>query len=241
MPEGDIFEGGTTPENFVDKFVGEGKKFKSVEELAKAYEHANNHIPELQKDLQSTREFIADKLEELAKKREATPPGQTEGSGTPTPAPVSPPNDAGEDLDTRIAKIMEKTRVQERYQANASLVQEVLVEQLGSVEAAQKLVIEKAMELGVDGAYMKQTASTSPKAFFNLLGINPDEKPVSSSTPAPSSDVDVRRMESTNPVKAGTYAYYNQLRKSDPKLYWSQKVQTAMHKDAQNNPDFFNR
>jgi hypothetical protein len=239
----DIFNGetNTETENYIEEFVGEGKKFKSVEELAKAYKHANSHIPELQTELQNTREFIASKLDELATQRQAAPNGQTEETRiTPNPDPVAPPNAEGEDLETRIAKILEQKSTQERAQANADLAQDVLVEQLGSVEDAIKAVNTKAQELGVSPQFLKETAFSSPKAFFNLMGIDPEVKPKSSTTPNSSSDVNPRMLDRTNPIKQGTYGYYEQLRKSDPKKYWSPNTQRQLMKDAQENPGFFN-
>lgn len=238
----DIFNPEATPsDNALEQLVGEGKKYKTVEELAKAYANADNHIGELKSDLQTTREFIASKLDELAAKREATPPApNVETGGHPTPAPVAPPKDDGEDLDTRIAKALEERDSTRRFQENANIVQDVLVDRLGSVEDAAKAVIAKAQELGVDPGYMKQTAANSPRAFFSLMGIDPDTKPASSSTPSSSSDVNPHRLADTA-VKPNSYDYYEQLRKSNPGVYWSPKVQQSMMKDAQTNPNFFNR
>lgn len=238
--ENDVFTEATPSESFLDKYVGEGKKFKDVEALAKAYEHADNHIPKLTEDLQTTREFIASKLEELAKRSEAQPIVQTDETRGNQPAPVAPPNDAGEDLDTRIAKILEERDEVKVFQSNGKLAQDVLVEHLGSVEAAVEAVRAKAAEMGVGPEFLRETAHRSPRAFFNLMGINPDQKPQSSATPSSSSDVNPRMLEAGKP-KPNSYAYYDQLRKSDPKLYWSPKVQASLMKDAQENPDFFKR
>jgi hypothetical protein len=129
----DIFEGGETPagnDNPLEQFVGEGKKFKTVEDLAKAYANANSHIDELRTDLQSTREFISDELKKLAEQRNQAPPvtPNPETGSNPNPAPVAPPNGEVEDLDTRIAKALESRDTLTRLQKNAALVQDVLVE-----------------------------------------------------------------------------------------------------------------
>lgn len=231
----------TSSDNPLEQLVGEGKKYKDVNELAKAYLNADTHISELRTDLTSTREFIASKLDELAKQREAQPAAPNVETGSaPTPAPVAPPKGEEEDLDTRIAKALEERDLTKRYQDNANIVQDALVERLGSVEEAAKAVIAKAAELGVDPSYMKQTAASSPRAFFNLMGIDPETRPSSSSTPAPSSDVNPQRLGDTS-VKPNSYAFYEQLRKSNPSVYWSPRTQQALMKDAHSNPDFFNR
>jgi hypothetical protein len=87
---------------------------------------------------------------------------------------------------------------------------------------------------------MKELAAKSPKAFLATMGIDADVKPQSTSTPAPRSDVNPQNINSGAP-KANTYAYFEQIRKSDPKLYWNTKTQKAMHDAAQAmGEDFFN-
>lgn len=231
----------TSTEDYLAQYVGEGKKFKDINELAKAYANADKFIPELKNDLQTTREFIASKLDEIAQRNsQALPNGQTEEPGGNQPAPVVPPNAEGEDLDTRIAKALEERDLAKRLEQNAQIVEDVLIGHLGSKDAAVEAVQAKARELGVEPGYLKQTAFQSPKAFFSLMGIDPDQKPQSNSTPAPSSDVNPRALGHGQP-KPNTYAHYDQLRKSNPSLYWSPKTQAQMHKDAQENPDFFKR
>ena len=228
----------------LEQLVGEGKKYKSVEELAEAYANADNHITELRTDLQSTREFISEELKKLAEQRKLeppVPPANETGSNPLTPAPVAPPNkDEVEDLDTRIAKALENRETLNRFQTNANTVQEILVERLGGVTEAAQAVIKRAGELGLDPSEMKELAAKSPKAFLATMGITDGEKPMSSSTPAPRSDVNPLMVNSGGP-RANSYAYFEQIRKSDPKLYWNPKTQSAMHKAAQEQGmDFFN-
>jgi hypothetical protein len=239
MPE-DIFEEATPSANHLENLVGEGKKFKTAEDLAKAYGNADNHIGELRTDLQTTREFIATKLEELANKRnEAAPTGLNEEPRANEPAPVVPPKDEGEDLDTRIKKALDEEREVTRLQTNATLVEDVLVERLGSKDEAVKAVAAKAAEMGVEPAFLRDTAFKSPRTFFKLMDIDPDTKPTSASTPAPSADVNPAMLGHGQP-KADTYRYFEQLRKSNEKLYWSPKTQAALMKAAMENPNFYN-
>lgn len=241
----DVFEEAVTPAepvsgDFLEQYVGEGKKFKDVNELAKAYANADKFIPELKTDLQNTREFIAEELKKIAERNNVEPPVRTEERREPNPNPVAPPNDAGEDLEARIAKALEERDEVKTFQKNAAIAEQVLIEQLGSKEEAIKAVQAKATEMGVEPSYLREAAFKSPRAFFSLMGIDPESKPTSTSTPAPSADVRPEMIGAGKP-KANTYEYYNQLRRSDPKLYWSPKVQAQMHAAAQENPDFFKR
>lgn len=242
----DVFEAAETPagsteeSDFLEQYVGEGKKFKDVNELAKAYANADKFIPELKTDLQNTREFIAEELKKIAERNNVEPPVLTEERREHLPSSDAPPKDAGEDLEARIAKALEERDEIKKFQSNAAIAESVLVEHLGSKEEAIKAVQAKAVEMGVEPSYLKEAAFKSPKVFFNLMGINPESKPTSHNTPAPSSEVNPNMLGAGKP-KPSTYEYYNQLRKSDPKLYWSPKVQANMHRDAQENPDFFKR
>lgn len=248
MADENLFEQAvnTVDEAFVDKYVGEGKKYKDVEELAKAYAHAEKHINETVDDNKSLREFMAAQFEQLHERNSNEPPAKPndEDKGR-QPDPVAPPKDNGgeEDLDARILKILEDKDKTSRLKRNADLAQEVMIEHFGTQEDAVKAVQAKAAEMGVNPQFLADTAFQSPKAFFNLMGVSPDDKPARPSTPASSNDVNPRVLEKTNPnAKQGTYEYYNQLRKSDPRKWASREVQTALMNDAIANPDtFFNR
>jgi hypothetical protein len=65
----DIFnpDGATPPvnESFLEQYVGEGKKFKNVNDLAKAYANADKFIPELKNDLQTPASSLLKSLRRL--------------------------------------------------------------------------------------------------------------------------------------------------------------------------------
>jgi len=229
--------------NYVDQLVGEGKKYKDVEELAKAYAHANNHIKNVEGDNASLRtEFEAFRDFATAQLTKTNPlpsnpplPDQNEQNRQPEPAAAVPPNgdEGAVDLDARIAKMLDEKDEQKRMQGNADLAQEAMVKHFGSQEAAVKAINDRANELGVSAQWLANTAFQSPKAFFASMGLNPDIPVRSTSTPASASDVNVQRLADVNPgVKPGTYAYYQELRKKNPSLYFSNKIQQEIMQRA---------
>lgn len=228
-----------TDQNYLEQLVGDGKKYKDVNELAKAYAHANKHITDLSTDLTSLREFMTTQFEQLASKRDDPPNDPPVRDPNPNPSSAAPPKETGdEDLDARIAKILETRNEETRAKENARVSEEVLIERLGSKEAAVEAVRKKAEELGVSPQFLADTAFRSPKAFFNIMGVNPNER--SRSTPNPSSDVNPNNFASANQPRANTKAFYDQLRKSDPKKYWHLNTQTQMMNDALRlGDDFF--
>lgn len=243
-------------DSFLDKYVGEGKKYATVEDLAKAYDHANSHIEEMKNDnghlreeFEMFREFTTAQLAKGTDKNASGKEnlsddnkGQNELSPEPKPAPA-PPNGKVEevDLDARIAKALEEKDEQKRLEANARIAEEVMVKHFGSKEEGAAAIRKRAEELGVSPNWLASTAFQSPKAFFVSMNINPDETPRSTSTPNASSDVNAQRLADANPaIKPGTYAFYQKLRKDNPREYWSFDVQKRFMEDAlRMGPDFY--
>lgn len=243
--DGNVFEQASSEltNSFVEKFVGEGKKFKDIEALAKAYENADKHIPKLNDDLQAMRDFMAVQFEAISKRNEQAPPKElSERVEERLPVPAPPSEDKGDDLDTRILKALAARDETKVLQTNADFAQEVMIERFGSKEAAVEAVRAKAAELGVNPQFIADTAFRSPKALFSMMGIDPTSKPRSSASPAPSSDIDTARLADMTSVKPNTFAYYEQIRKSSPGKQLDVKTNMQMMEDAQRlGADFFKR
>lgn len=235
-------------DSFLDKYVGEGKKYKDVEELAKAYEHANNFIPTLKADMEALKEFT---LEQLASRADASKTNQQNPSNDPNdrddppknPADVAPPKEGKEvDLNERIKQALEERDQEQRLKKNAQITEEAMLKHFGSKEAAVEAIRQKAEELNVSPQWLADSAFQSPKAFFGVMGIS-EETPRSTSTPSASSDVNPRTIETKfGGPKPNTYAWYDNIRRTDPKRYRSIEVQSALMNDAMRlGNDFFKR
>lgn len=238
----------SNPQSYVDKYVGEGKKYKSVEELAKAYEHADAYIPKLTDELGGLKEFMTAQFEQMNEKRQERQQNPLDNPNDRAderqPAPdARPKEEKNEDIDARILKIMEERDSTNRAKQNAQLAEDVMTKHFGSREDAVKAVRNKADELGVTPQFLADMAYNSPKGLFNLMGVDPEKAPRSSNTPSPSSDVNPMVLDRVNPgAKPGTYEYYNNLRRTDPKKYNSPAVQADIMRAAQEDPDkFFSR
>jgi hypothetical protein len=244
-------------ENFLEKYVGEGKKYATVEDLAKAYDHANKHIEDMNDDNKHLREEF-DMFRELTtaqlskvntdnRGKETPKPDEDHGGKKPeqpNPAPAAPNGDEGKevDLDARIAKVLEEKDELKRLNANAAIAEEVMVKHFGSKEKAQEAIRNKAQELGVSAKWLASTAFQSPRAFFISMGVNPEEAPRSTNTPGASSDVNVQKLKEFNPgIRPNSYAFYQEIRKKDPRKYFSNEMQTQIMNEAlRQGPDFYN-
>lgn len=223
-----VFSQDTTPQaNPLDELVGPGKKFATVEELAKSYSHGQNHIATLEAEHAQWREGIQEQIQRQ----------QNPDQNTPPPAKTEQRAD-DVNLDDRIREAIEQTKNQERLTNNVNQVSEKLVGVYGDPQKANQAMVQKANELGLTVEDLMDQAAKSPKAFFALVGLNDSPR----QAPATRSDVNPAALNTLNPTRqaqVGTYAYYEQLRKENPRLYNSPKIQLQMHKEAMEKGDSF--
>jgi hypothetical protein len=239
-----IFEAAqsTTTETYVDKLVGEGKKYRDIEELAKSRINADEFIDTIKSENQQLREFMTNQLAERAKTvTNSNEPPQQNTQGNEQPRQNAPQEKQVEkvDIEAQIREALKAERESDKATTNARIAEDAMIQKYGDKAAAVAAVQAKAQELGVSPEWVANTAFTSPKAFFTMMNIESG----STSTPAPRSDVNVVNMGNQNGVlKAGTYAFYENLRKTDHKKYMSASVQNALMKDAmEKGDDFFKR
>lgn len=217
-----------TPQTSVfETLVGEGKKFSDSEALAKAKQESDAFIEHLKTEAAELREALNVQLDTRDVLERARTPKtvETPPVTTPTPAPTT----SNEDLATRIKEALASQSREAQAKANANEVRQKLLDVFGDQTKAEEVMTRRAAELGVSLGFLQEVAVTSPKAFYAQLGLDGTSK---SSVPSPSrSDVTPTAFTGGGP-KTGTYAWYEALRKSDPKAYFDQKTQVQMHKDA---------
>ena len=192
-------------------------------------------INQLQEELAGVRDALAAKDVEVEAQRllrEAREAANPAPSREATPASREPAKPLDEDqLVERVIKAQEQRVAAERSQANAKAVGERLVELYGSPDAANKLVADRAAELGVSIVYLQETASKSPNAFYELMKLETAPK----QSPAPRGDINPVALQTHAPgVKEGTAAYYEKLRlEIGDTNFYKPKIQQARFKDAQ--------
>jgi hypothetical protein len=236
-------------EDYLSHLVGEDKKFKSPEELARGKWEADNYIKTLERQMDEARkelekrqtaDEIADRIKsELAGRGESN----QESHQTPEENNDSNNNDRNkleglsrEELlklfDERLSEREQKSKAQQ----NREEVSKTLSEKVGAT--ANKWLQDKAQELGVSVQYLQEQAEVSPKAFYNLVGLNQTSSGNTGWTPPQSSTNTAGRLDSGTQVRDN--AYYEKLFKDSPKLRFDPKLTVQMHKDAQKmGPDFF--
>lgn len=236
----DIFNAATTAEtttetqvtqtndSFVAQLVGEGKKFKDMEALAKGKLEADRHIGEITKTLDELRAELAKQdyaktlLEQMSK-------GSDAGTEQPTPITTSPSNtenttQSASDIESLVEKVITAKEKNRTVSQNLGVVSEEMEKKFG--DKAGQILKNKSAELGMSLDRLKEIAAESPTAFFQLIGVTA-QKPTMAAVPQSSV-----RSEGFNPNSQDRdFDYYQKLRKENRSLYYSPKIQNMMLQD----------
>lgn len=221
------------PENPLEALVGEGKKFSTAAELARAKIEADNFIEQLKRENAEYRKEVQEKItmdEFLTKVRSEVLPKEQTPEGR-VPPQNSEPDSKQVDLEKLVQAAVEKREAYNKSQGNTQLVEAELTRQWGE-QAAQKLQ-QKARELGMSLDKFKEIAQTSPDAFYTLVGLNktqaaPLVSPPTSRGAPMQTQTGVRDQKHWEQVKASNRAYY-----------FSQEGRMAQYKDMMANPEAF--
>lgn len=220
MSDINVFDEQTPQQSTLDALVGEGKKYASVEDLAKAVVFKDQHINTLESETAQYREVLQGQVEAQRQQVINTPPSEQTGQRVDEV-----------DLETRIRETLEKTNREQKVAKNVNEVSQKLVDVYGSAEKANQAVKTRADELGVSLSFLMDMAAQSPKALYAQLGLDTQVR----NTPTATGSVNPAALAAINPsaaVQPGTYKFYEQMRKENPKLYNSPRVQLQMHKEA---------
>lgn len=221
----------------LEDLVGEGKKYATTEDALKSVPDKEFHIQRLERQAEEMRQAMRE-LEEKANsgktleevlerlnKEQDTTRHTTEESNQPD---VSVFERKLEELQSQIPNTYKQLRAQEQAEANEREVHTALTQRYG--DRARDILHQRAQELGVSVARMKEMAQESPRAVLELFpqkGANPGQ---------PSGDLNTGSQERS----AGrTFKDYQKLRRENPSEYFSPKVQRAMMQDAKELGDKF--
>jgi hypothetical protein len=222
---------------YYEEYVGDGKPFKDPEALAKAKFHSDTHIKVLEKKLDEMREdyvrlhdesIARAKLEDLIKDLETKQ--QLTSSEQPSAKEViekpMSPDQIKSILSEELPKHINAYEQQTRADANFNKVRDVLTSQFGS--SYPNIIKDKINSLGLTAEDADALARKSPTAFFNTLGLDMNKKPDQYQAPPRSSNTFAPRT-----TEKKTYSYYQNLRKTNPKLYHDSKTNVEMDRMAQ--------
>ncbi len=230
-----------TQESYVQKLVeARGEKWQDPEVIAKGKFEADNHIQELERQLEELRGDLS--KNEYAKQLLETLQGKAEAPTSSKSADAQQEKDQGSaaeqdttgeagDLESLVEETLRKREQKQTAQQNLSQVNDTLTEAYGT--EASKVVKERAQELGMSLDRLQEIAAESPSAFLRLVG----ESPAVEKNPTTSSSVNTTA--AFNRSGERNWNYYQDLRRSNPKQYYSPKIQNQLAQDRVNLGDRF--
>lgn len=220
---------------YLPELVGEGKKFKTPEDLAKGKLEADAFVErlkaeqaELRKELETRikyEEFL-DKMTSLEKTNGSTLENQ------PPKEPVVPQKAAmtDEDLAQKVDALLTQKEAQKKHSDNLDYVKEQLQTKLGPNYA--QTIAGQAKTLGLSQKDLDGMAATTPKAFLQLFGITEQKQAVKDSifSPPKTSVNSATFIPASGAQK--TQKYYQDMKAKDPKSYFSPRIANEMHQEA---------
>jgi len=211
--------------DYLEEFVGEGKKYKDEKELAKSKAFGDLHIKRLEEENRFLREQTAKNktLEEFVDQLSRTKAASDEDDDTTN-------NRSNQDvlnlqqLETVFDKRLDQYEVKRQRSANAELVKSELTKVYGKNYVPK--LDSVAQELGLTREEMSELAQNRPQLFLKTVlpakQVDEDFVPPVSSINAKSSLGQTKR----------TQQYYKDLKNKDFKTWSSAKTQIQMHDDA---------
>ena len=230
----------------MQELVGEGKKFATVEELARGKLEADKFIEQLQNENKLTREQMAEletksvkehTIADLIKTVQKANEKATEEGGQPI---------SEDRLSKMVREIMDgeyeaQTKASNRARANKAVLDKVG----GDVEAARSYVAERAKELNMSVESLEALSEDSPTAFLKLIGSETKTGSQSvSGIPNDKSTIAIDGKTKVDVIEGHhTKHYYDKLKEQlGPAKYWNDtKIQGQYLNDAMALGDRFNQ
>jgi len=236
-PEGDVEQTGS----YLENLVGEGKKFKDTEALAKGKIEADNYVKTLERKADELAKELSTRLslEEFLKTSKQTPPTNTNGasnnstpSGNERPASVEE-STHGTLTKEEIASLVRDALSQEQTKASRSKnlqeAQKVLLDTWGPRAYAEKMD-DAVNRLGLGKEFLADIAARSPQAFIELVGAKKDATTGMRNSNPPVSTQRVSD-DGYNP-NVRNQVWWERFRKDNPKEYFNEANTVKRHKDA---------
>lgn len=230
MTEETLLDSNTEPKSYKELLVGEGKKFKDDEQLAKGKYESDAYVKVLEKRIDDLRDDylkMRDESQARAKLEDLIDQLESKSTTEPTQQPAAQretkPIEKPIDLDALVERKLSEKEQARQSQANLEIVRAKVKERFGENTEAFEQRIQTS---GLTDKDLIDLSRRSPNAALSVLGLNETSRE-SFQAPPPNS-------RTFKPVtdKKRTWSYYQEMKKSNPKLYLDPKIATEMHDNA---------
>lgn len=238
----------TPIENAYESLVGEGKKFKDNELLARGKLEADRFIERLK---QEKAELLKDlnariSLEDFVKTmKDQTRSNQSLDTSTNDPGNTNNQHHNGEvpkqqeDVLKQVQNLINTTLETHSRQSQQAQNEAAVVSKLQEVwgKGYSNKIAAKAEELGLGKDFLRDLARSNPNAFLKIVGADQVDTSNPNAHSPPTSRLNAN---SLNQNTSKNHQYYEKLRKENPRHYWTPSVQAEIHKQvAALGPKFY--
>lgn len=232
--------GGSATEDPVTLLVGEGKKFKTVQDLAKGKIESDGFIEQLKTENKALREAVASgadtsgiqaKIEQLL--------AAQKGSGQ-TSTPASNQSQSEPLTAEKVLDLLDRREQAKALANNASHFNSTINKVLG--DKAGDIVMQRLNDLGLDKQTFDEIVSRNPQSALKLVGVK--EAPAGGQGDVAGKSTNVNTAAAFSPQHNGdqvmNHSYFEKLRKEQGSKFFSVETQKQMF-DARKRlgPDYF--
>lgn len=213
--------------NPIEHLVGEGKKYKTPEQLAKGKLYSDLFIDKQKVVIDEQASKLAQLEAELAQMRETSKKTVEEINREGITNNLAEGKTAQmftlEDVKKIVGETLSSSKDAETRQRNVEMVRETLQKTWG--DKYQAKLEEAAKEFG-GKEELARMAETNPRAFLKLVDANGEPKAANTNqTNAalfnPNSSIQIGALTNKGQGTVKGHKYFQELRKSDPKNYFS--------------------
>lgn len=208
-------------------YVGEGKKYATIDELDSAYAHVNDHAGKLEsenEDLRAKLEKFQSQDDAVAKVLDALKPKVQDADQDLADAHQGVKT---EELENLVSTILDRSKANSQKQENNARVRNALKEQYG--DKAEEVYTQKGKALGVD---LDSLSETSPAAVLELFKSQGSQQSGQHST------FNSNALDSGAP-RHGTHKYWQQMY-ADKKISREEKFRQQHKSAADMGQDYWN-
>lgn len=170
-------QGANAGEGVLDALVGEGKKYASLEELAKGKAEADSFIDKLKDENSDLRKQAEEKTTIMDLMEAFKSLNQEQESNSESVTPLD-----DEVLQGKLEQMIKEREVKRTSEANRTEAKKLVSEKLNGDEKAVDLFVQqKALQLGMDADKLWSLSEESPAGFAQIIGL--ESQPVQQATP----------------------------------------------------------
>jgi hypothetical protein len=220
--------------DYLTELVGEGKKFKSPQELARGKYEADQYVRTLErqkdelrsdylklKDEQAARAKLEDLIDQWSNKQQSSS-DNTQANEQQTTKPVID----SKEIESLVSSKIQEHELTKKQQENFAQVRTKLKERFGN--NYQEVLKQQIDNLGLNEDFINDLARRYPTVLYKTLGLDQEQRESFQSPPRSNQRSDNFAPSTTK----RTWSYYQKIKKENPKLYYDPKTTVQMHNDA---------